>query len=171
MEFGRLPSRSASLGGASTMNEGAVAGAPAGLGQELASPPPIEALEAMQALVAAAGYAGTHGTPAIQAALASAGMLDAGAMPLPKRQRTDGAADIGALLAQAEQAALLARRASAGQAQQAGGGGGGLEGWQPAGTHTLMLRTINRVLAGHEWGPQEQADCVRFRWALADALL
>lgn len=67
----KAASRSASLAQAS--EDGAIAGAPAAHGQELASPPTADALEALDALVAAAGYAGTHGTPAIQAALAGTG--------------------------------------------------------------------------------------------------
>lgn len=199
----KATSRSLSVGGGAL---GAVAGAPEGAGQELASPPPADALEALDALVAAAGYAGAHGTPAIQAALAGAagaaaaaaiaaaglpaggglpgveallqqGLDTAGlaALPQSKRRRTN-AAELQLL----EQQALAARRNSgAGWAaggfqlrhgaspQLAGDAAASLAGWQPSHPHVLMLRAINQVLEGHQWSPEEQADCLRFRWAAA----
>lgn len=160
----RTASRSMSLGfgglGAT------VAGAPAGHGMELSSPPPADALDA---LVAAAGYAGRHGTPAIQAAMAAAGLAQgpglggdaAGglqALPLPKRKRLGEPGGGGEqLLLEQEKAALLARRQ----------GAAFLEGWQPVAPHVLMLRSIVELLGAHQWSPEEQEDCLRFRWALA----
>ncbi len=187
----------------------AVAGAPDHAGQELASPPPADALEALDALVAAAGYAGAHGTPAIQAALAGAagaaaaaaiaaaglpaggglpgveallqqGLDTAGlaALPQSKRRRTD-AAELQLL----EQQALAARRSSGAAGWVAGGfqlrqgpsppaageAAASLASWQPSHPHVLMRRAINSVLEGHQWTAEEQADCLRFRWAAAGA--
>ena len=140
----KATSRSLSVGGGAL---GAVAGAPEGAGQELASPPPADALEALDALVAAAGYAGAHGTPAIQAALAGAagaaaaaaiaaaglpaggglsgveallqqGLDTAGLAALPQfKRRRTNAAELQLL----EQQALAARRSSGAAGWAAGG--------------------------------------------------
>lgn len=177
---GRAASRSTSLGGSEAAATAAVAGAPAAHGQELASPPPADALEAMEALVAAAGFAGTHGTPAIQAALAGAagaataaaiaasGIPRADGLPQYKRRRV-GQDETGDFMEQQEQQVLMARRADGalglGWPAPAAAPSASLADWQPTAVHTLMLRAINQVLEGHEWSAAEQADCLRFRWA------
>ncbi|PRW59423.1 BREAST CANCER SUSCEPTIBILITY 1-like protein isoform B [Chlorella sorokiniana] len=102
----KATSRSLSVGGGA---RGAVAGAPEGAGQELASPPPADALEALDALVAAAGYAGAHGTPAIQAALAgAAGAAAAAAIAAAGLPAGGGLQGVEALLQQGLDTAGLA---------------------------------------------------------------
>lgn len=102
----KATSRSLSVGGGAL---GAVAGAPEGAGQELASPPPADALEALDALVAAAGYAGAHGTPAIQAALAgAAGAAAAAAIAAAGLPAGGGLSGVEALLQQGLDTAGLA---------------------------------------------------------------
>ena len=169
-----------SLGGSEALAAAAVAGAPANHGQELASPPPPDALEAMAALAAAAGFAGTHGTPAIQAALAAGGgvataataaAIASGGLPSLKRRRMGEPDATELMLAQQEQQVLLARQAAGGGGLGLGWPGMGaaaagpasLADWQPSSAHTLMLREIGQVLEGHQWSADEAADCLRFR--------